>query len=113
MNTEIKGEEFTVMNNNLLKRVTEVSYLTAQNVAQYRYILNFFYEEYKKLNYHLTPEDIFDVIIKEPYFKDYTMEQLQQDLSSLVSWQNLIAQQDVSRVNSIEQFKQKRLQHTL
>ena len=99
------------MNQNLLKKVTETSYLTAQNVAQYRFILRFFYDEYKKLNYLITPEEIFSALKSEAYFANYTTEQLQQDLNTLVGWQNLIAQQDISRVSSIEQFKQKRFRY--
>lgn len=99
------------MNQNLFKKVTEASYLTAQNVVQYRFILRFFYEEYKKINYFITPEEILAAMKAEGYFADYTAEQLQQDLNVLVGWQNLTAQQDSSRVASIEQFKQKRFRY--
>ncbi len=96
------------MKSNLMKKVIEATYLTAPNHIEYRYILNYFYEEHKKMRNLLSPDEIFAEMNKEPFFQDYTMNKLNQDLKSLVEYRNLIARQDARRANTIDEFKQKR-----
>ena len=44
----------------------------------------FFFENYEKLKYWLYQEDIYEEMIKDPYFAEYKPEQCQQDLAMLV-----------------------------
>ncbi len=46
---------------------------------------------------------------KDSYWSEYTIEQCQQDLASLVEWKNLNTMQDTKKkVASIEEFKNKK-----
>ena len=78
----------------LLKPLTEVKYLNADNVSRYRCIMRIFYENNEKLNYWLYQEDVYEEMKKDSYWSEYTIEQCQQDLASLVEWKNLNTMQD-------------------
>lgn len=97
----------------LNKQVVEANYLTAPNYYRYRSILRFFYRQHQKLTYWMAPEEVVAYLQQEPDFKDYTLEQCQQDLSTLVNWNNLIAIQDAGRVQTIEEFKNRRFRYQL
>ena len=60
---------------------------------------------------YVYPEDIWDSLSKEPEFKDYTQEQMDQDLAQLVAWHNLQAFQETGRALSIVDFKRKMLRY--
>jgi uncharacterized protein (TIGR02677 family) len=47
------------------------------------------------------------------HFRDYTADQLQQDLDQLVVWRNLVPRQETGRVSSIEEFKKKKYRYQL
>ena len=47
----------------LLKPLTEVKYLNADNVSRYRCIMRIFYENNEKLNYWLYQEDVYEEMI--------------------------------------------------
>ena len=55
----------------LIKQITETSYLTAENVARYRPILRFFYEEYETTNYMLYKEEVFSNLKDKIGFEKY------------------------------------------
>lgn len=95
------------------KPIVETAYLTAQNVHRYRTILRHFYRQHQQLNYWLTLEDIADFMNREPCFATYSREQCEQDLSALVQWKNLLATQDVGKVQTIEEFKNRRFRYQL
>lgn len=76
----------------------ETSYLTAGNVTQYRRIMRMFYSEYEKMHFQLYKEDVFELLKAYSEFEDYTMDQLKNDLNSLVEWKNLTPIQDPKRV---------------
>lgn len=48
----------------------------------------FFLKIMKKLKYWLYQEDIYEEMIKDPYFVEYKLEQCQQDLAMLVEWRD-------------------------
>lgn len=75
----------------LIKPIKEVNYLRADNVSRYRLIIRYFFMEYEKIHYWLHREDIYDMMIHTNGYHDYTMDQCQQDLQSLVDWGNLTA----------------------
>lgn len=97
----------------ITKKVLETKYLTADNVERYRSIMRIFYENYEKLKYWLYQEDIYIEMTRDEYFKDYRMEQCQQDLAMLVEWKNLITIQDTRKVASIEEFKNKKFRYQM
>lgn len=97
----------------LTKQLTEVKYLNADNADRYRCIMRIFYEHYEKLRYWLYQEDIYAEMIRDDYFKDYRIEQCQQDLTALVEWKNLVTIQDTRKVASIEEFKNKKFRYQM
>ncbi len=97
----------------LNKPIVETAYLTAQNVHRYRTILRHFYRNHQQLNYWLTLEEILSFITSEPPFATYNREQCEQDLNALVGWKNLLATQDVGKVQTIEEFKNRRFRYQL
>ncbi|SHE48769.1 TIGR02677 family protein [Desulforamulus putei] len=99
------------MDDNLLKPVPEVTYLTSNIAWRYRAILRYFYLQHEQLRYYLFPEEVLEYLKESPHFADYTEENLQQDLNQLVNWKNLIPRQDTGKVYSIEDFKKKRFRY--
>lgn len=101
------------LNEKLIKPLIETKYLTVENTDRYRPIIRFFYLEYEKLRYWMYPEEVYEELHKEEYFKDYTEEQCRQDLEALTRWGNLSAIQDTKSVNTIEEFKNKKYRYQL
>ena len=97
----------------IVRPLTEVKYLNADNVDRYRCIMRIFYENYEKLKYWMYQEKIYREMVQDPYFAEYRMEQCQQDLSALVEWKNLITIQDTRKVSSIEEFKNKKFRYQM
>lgn len=101
------------INQKLLKPITEVSYLRADNAERYRVIVRYFYEEYEKIKYMLHREDILRMMQETGLFDDYTEESCQRDLDALVEWGNLIAMQDSSKVSTLEEFRNRKFRYQL
>lgn len=101
------------INDKLMKPITEVNYLRAENVERYRLIIRYFYEEHEKIHYWLHKEDVFDELMKTGFFPDYTPEMCQNDLTQLCTWGNLAAIQDTSKVMKIEDFKNRKFRYQL
>lgn len=97
----------------LIRPLTEAKYLNADNVSRYRCIMRIFFENYEKLRYWMYQEDIYEEMIKDPFFVDYRPEQCQQDLAMLVEWKNLNTIQDTRKVASIEEFKNKKYRYQM
>ena len=97
----------------LIKPLTEVKYLNADNVSRYRCIMRIFFENYEKLRYWLYQEDVYEEMIKIPMWEDYRPEQCQQDLAMLTEWKNLSTIQDTRKVSSIEEFKNKKYRYQM
>ena len=96
-----------------IKPLTEVKYLNADNVSRYRCIMRIFFENYEKLRYWMYQEDVYEEMIKDPFFEDYRPEQCQQDLAMLVEWKNLNTIQDTRNVATIEEFKNKKYRYQM
>ncbi|MBR2215317.1 MAG: TIGR02677 family protein [Selenomonadaceae bacterium] len=94
-----------------LRRITEVSYLNTDNTWRYRAILHFCFKRHEHMQTYVYPEDIFHELTKDPSFQEYTFEQLEQDLSMLVSWKNLIPHQETGRAKTIADFKKRRYRY--
>ena len=97
----------------LIKPLTEAKYLNADNVDRYRSIMRIFYDNYEKLKYWMYQEEVYAQMIQDPYFKDYRIEQCQQDLTALTEWKNLVTIQDTRKVSSIEEFKNKKFRYQM
>lgn len=101
------------INSSLLKVVDEIKYLNVENTWRYRCIMRFFYFEYEKMEYWLYKEDIFNELKKHSEFSLYTMDDLKQDLDTLVINKNLESRQDTSKVSTIEEFKNKQFRYQI
>ncbi len=97
----------------ITKPITETAYLTKENTKRYRPILRFFFEENEKMNYFLYKEDIYEEFVGKVNFENYTIEQAESDLASLVEWKNLIPIQDTEKAYSVEEFKHKKYRYQL
>ncbi|MBU5594330.1 TIGR02677 family protein [Amphibacillus sp. MSJ-3] len=92
-------------------RVTEASYLTADNAWRYRSILRYFFIEHERMREFLFPEEIYQHLMQFEDFNHYTMEMLHLDLDALVKWGNLVARQELGKSRTIEEFKKKRFRY--
>ena len=93
--------------------IMETSYLTAQNVRQYRAIMRLFFREYEKMHFQLYKEDVLELLHRQEGFADYTMAQLMQDLEALAGWKNLIPLQDPRKVYTIADYKNRQYRYTM
>ena len=97
----------------LRKPLREANYLNVENTDRYRPILRLFYLKYERMKYWLFQEDVYEELKKSPFFTDYTMEQCQQDLTTLTEWGNLVTIQDSKNVKTLEEFKNRKYQYQL
>ena len=97
----------------LKKPLKEANYLNVENTDRYRPILRLFYLKYERMKYWLYQEDVYEELKRDPYFAGYTLEQCQQDLTTLTEWGNLLTIQDSKNVKTLEEFKNRRYQYQL
>ena len=97
----------------LLRSLTEVKYLNADNVDRYRCIMRIFFKNYEKLHYWMYQEEVYAQMKEEPYFAEYRPEQCLQDLTTLTEWKNLNTIQDTRKVTSIEEFKNRKYRYQM
>lgn len=97
----------------LKKPLKEANYLNVENTDRYRPILRLFYLKYERMKYWLYQEDVYEELKKDSYFSNYTLEQCQQDLTTLTEWGNLLTIQDSKNVKTLEEFKNRRYQYQL
>lgn len=95
------------------KQITETAYLTTENTKRYRPILRYFYEQYKRINYMLYKEDVWNELHGKTNFENYTIEMCENDLTGLVNWGNLTALQDTNNVTTVEEFKHRKFRYQL
>ncbi|WP_297421926.1 TIGR02677 family protein [Clostridium sp.] len=101
------------INRNIIKNIDETKYLSTENTWRYRAISRIVYESYEKMKLWLYKEDIFEELKKYEEFEEYTIDMLKGDLDALVNWRNLIAIADTSKVNTIEEFKNREFTYQL
>ena len=97
----------------LMKPIKETTYLNTENSYRYRCIIRYFFEQYEKINYWLYKEEIYDELIKNEAFKDYTIEDCRYDFDMLTQWGNLESQQDTSNVVTLEEYKNRKFRYRL
>ncbi len=97
--------------NGLQKSITETKYLSTDNTYRYRPIMRFFYHKYEEAVNWLYKEDIY------PYMKelipDYSMEELERDLTTLVDNMSLVTYQDYKNIQSLTEFKNRKLRYQM
>lgn len=101
------------INDTLTKQVSEVKYLAVENSYRYRVIMRYFYEQHEKYTHWLYKEDVYGEMIRHDIYQGYTMEQCMSDLEMLKEWQSLYAIQDTSKVQTIEEFKNRQYRYQL
>lgn len=95
------------------KPVPETKYLNAENVARYRLILRFFYENHSKLKYWLKAEEVYAGVMNWGLLEEYSLEQCQRDLETLTEWKNLTSRHDGGRATTIEEYLRKRFRYQM
>ena len=95
----------------LTKQITEMKYLCTENTYRYRPIMRNFYKHYERLEYWLYKEDVYNEV--KDIFNDYTLEECERDLETLVEWFSLYKMQDTKNASSIEEFKNKKFRYQL
>ncbi|GEN34653.1 TIGR02677 family protein [Aneurinibacillus danicus] len=95
------------------KRVTEATYLSTEKSDKYRAILRFFYIQHERLREFLFPEEVFAHLKEFSFFANYDLDELHTDLSSLVKWGNLHAQQESGKVKTVDEFKKRRFRYQI
>lgn len=97
--------------NGLQKCITETKYLATDNTYRYRPIMRFFYHKYEEAVNWLYKEDLY------PYMRElipnYSMEELERDLSSLVDNMSLVTYQDYKNIQSLAEFKNRKLRYQM
>ncbi|MEN6414791.1 MAG: TIGR02677 family protein [Veillonellales bacterium] len=99
------------MNDQDLRPIVEVSYLSTDNTWRYRAILRYCFLQHERLRHYVYPEEIYQDLRQNSFFAEYSEDQLQQDLKQLVEWKNLIPRQETGRVHTIEDFKRKKFRY--
>ncbi|KYH35065.1 hypothetical protein CLTEP_10580 [Clostridium tepidiprofundi DSM 19306] len=101
------------IDNKVMKQIDEVRYLATENTWRYRTIIRTMYNYYEKMKYWLYSEEIYEQLKKNERFSDYSEEQLKNDLDALVTWKNLIAVADTTKVRTVEEFRNRKFRYQL
>jgi uncharacterized protein (TIGR02677 family) len=90
----------------LMRKVPEVSYLTADNAALYRPIVRLFLQRYEQSETGwLWPSEVAEFIrAHHPHHPGYTVDACELHLKQLEAWGVLVSEQDVNQARTIEEF---------
>ncbi len=97
----------------LTKQISETKYLSTENSYRYRPIMRCFYHHYERLEYWLYKEDIYAELKNNEIFNNYSLEECERDLETLVDWLSLSKMQDTKNATTIEEFKNKKFRYQL
>jgi len=97
----------------LIRPIIEASYLTAENASRYRVIIRLFFTQNEKMNYWLTQDDVYYYLKQYKEFHQYTTDQCRSDLDQLSKWGNLSHTQDISKVPTLDEFKNRKFRYQL
>lgn len=98
---------------NITKTIDETRYLATENTWRYRVIIRFMYSKYERMKYEFHKEELYEEMKKYEEFQEYTLDNIKNDLDSLVNWGNLLARADTTKVNTIEEFKNREFRYLL
>ncbi|MTI71452.1 MAG: TIGR02677 family protein [Firmicutes bacterium] len=99
--------------NNLTKKINEITYLATPNTYRYRPIIRFFYEEANNMNHWLSKENVFNALKDEEGFENYTIEECEQNLLGLKEFNNLEVKQEDKYVTSIRDYLKRSYSYSL
>lgn len=102
----MEARERLLVDDLLMKKVDEVSYLVAENAALYRPIVRFFHQRYESgESGWLWPSDVAEFIRRShPHHPAYTAETCETHLRALEGWGVLVSEHDVNQARTIEEF---------
>lgn len=95
-----------LINDLLMKKVDEASYLVAENASLYRPIVRFFHQRYESGETGwLWPAEVAAYVrAHHPHHPDYTDDACEAHLRQLESWRVIVSEQDVNQARTIEEF---------
>jgi uncharacterized protein (TIGR02677 family) len=98
--------ERLIVDDLLMRKVEEVSYLVAENAALYRPIVRFFHQRYDSGETGwLWPGEVAAFVrSNHPHHDSYTDEACEAHLRQLESWRVLVSEHDVNQARTIEEF---------
>jgi len=98
--------ERLIVDDLLMRKVEEVSYLVAENAALYRPIVRFFHQRYESGETGwLWPGEVAAFVrSSHPHHDSYTDEACEAHLRQLESWRVLVSEHDVNQARTIEEF---------
>ncbi|MBV9108457.1 MAG: TIGR02677 family protein [Gemmatimonadetes bacterium] len=98
--------ESPFINELLMRKVDEVSYLVASNAALYRPIVRLFHQRYESGETGwLWPGEVAAFVrVHHPHHPAYTDEECETHLKQLEAWGVLTSEQDVNQARTIEEF---------
>lgn len=95
----------------LQKPITETKYLATDNSYRYRPIMRYFYQKYEEAKNWIYKEEIYDYM--RNIIPEYSMEELERDLATLVENMSLDAIQDNKNIRSLAEFKNRKLRYQM
>ena len=98
--------ERLIVDDLLMRRVEEVSYLVAENAALYRPIVRFFHQRYESSETGwLWPGEVAEFVRRHhPHHPAYADEACEAHLRQLEAWGVLVSEHDVNQARTIEEF---------
>ena len=98
--------ERLIVDDLLMRKVEEASYLVAENAALYRPIVRFFHQRYESGETGwLWPSEVAAFVrANHPHHDSYTDEACEAHLRQLESWRVLVSEHDVNQARTIEEF---------
>ncbi|HEX8454461.1 MAG TPA: TIGR02677 family protein [Longimicrobium sp.] len=98
--------ERLIVDDLLMRKVEEVSYLVAENAALYRPIVRFFHQRYESGETGwLWPSEVAAFVrAHHPHHDAYTEEACEAHLRQLESWRVVVSEHDVNQARTIEEF---------
>ncbi|SES80901.1 TIGR02677 family protein [Anaerobranca gottschalkii] len=102
-----------MINSDVFKQIEQVKYLAMENTWRYRPIIRIMYHNHLRYKYWHYKEDIYNELKKYPQFKDYTLDNLKNDLDYLVENKNLEVLQDSKKAKTLEEFKNRQFKYQL
>jgi uncharacterized protein (TIGR02677 family) len=98
--------ERLIVDDLLMRKVEEASYLVAENAALYRPIVRFFHQRYESGETGwLWPSEVAAFVrTHHPHHQAYTDEACEAHLRQLESWRVLVSEHDVNQARTIDEF---------
>ena len=95
----------------LQKEITETKYLSTENTYRYRPIMRFFFRQFEQSNTWIYKEEVYNEL--KDKISDYSIEDLERDLSTLVDNGSLTTVQDVKNIQTLDDFKNKKFRYQI